>query len=173
MCHFRPGWADEGDLVKREEVGRLMRVQYYWQPIFSVSSLCTAATGLHSHTLWYSTFRLIWRLTENREQKQRSKRGWRLCVCVFVSVFTAATRLGKDGGWRTLRLISDSCAVSAGSDVMGQCWESGGGSTGALTPQPCWISRECWETKFSKNVVNGRCPTRISITFCTLHCTLF
>lgn len=166
MCHFRPGWADEGDLGKREEVGRLMRVQYYWQPIFSVSSPCTAATGLHSDTFWYNTFRLIWRLAENREQNMRSK-GDEGCVCVCVS-FHSSYMTGR--GWRLkdTEAHSDSCAASAGSDVTGQCWECGGGSTRALTLQPCWISTECWETKFSVNVVNGRCPSRISITSCTI-----
>lgn len=142
MCHFRPGWADEGDLVKRQEVGRLMRVQSYWQPVFSVSSFCTAAKGLHSDSLWYNTFRLIWRLVENSEQN----RGQRLqtsvlSVSVFASVFTAVTWLGEDWGWRTPRLNSDSCAASAGSDVTGHCWECGGGSVRLLTLQPGWYAQ--------------------------------
>lgn len=66
----------------------------------------------------------------------RSKRDWRLCVCgcvyacvgvwkmcvhgcvyvcayVFRTIFTAATWLGEDVGWRTTGLIVDSFAVSA------------------------------------------------------------
>lgn len=140
-------WRRLGE--ERGGIGRLMRVQSCWQRMFSVPSLCSAATGLHSGTLWYNTFRLIWRLAENRT-KHEVKRGMKavcFCVCVCLSVlgffFTADKWLREDGGWRTLWLIFDSCAVSAGSDVTGQCWEWGGGTRRALTPQLCWISTEC------------------------------
>ncbi len=103
-------------------------------------------------TLRYNTFRLIWSLAGNIEQNMRSKEVEGCgCVRVFVSIFTATTWLGEDGGWRTPKLITDSCAVSARSDVTGQCWECRGGSVRALTPQSCWISTECWETKLSMN----------------------
>lgn len=109
-------WMNWCRRLGREEVGRLMRDPYYWQLIFSLF-VCSFHRFSFGNALIQNiqgNLKACWK----QRTKQRSKV---VCECVYVFVFTAIIGLWVDEGWRTPRLIFDSCAVSAGSDVTGQC----------------------------------------------------